>query len=132
MSAVFDSFFATSDLARQALISEIVCESDHDTPIKWWGDEGIRLRAVKLLAAHRITLLDRLKDSSGGNASASAMTGVPTSISVSDSSQSVSVSAIATEDFAKYGDLSLTPWGLMLMDLIKRKRYRATGFVAAG
>ncbi|PLS67345.1 MAG: hypothetical protein CV045_14115, partial [Cyanobacteria bacterium M5B4] len=77
--------FASPDLSRQMLISQLLRESDcEEAPSKWLSGCDYRERAIKYLTAHKLTIYDRL--ASGEQTSA----GIPQSISVSSAGQSIS------------------------------------------
>jgi hypothetical protein len=107
--------FITTDLARQALISQFIGDSEEELCQSKWG--RFYGRGVFYLTAHRITLLDRSSDGSA--------TGTITSLSASPESQSVSF------DLPKPGQTSslhMTPWGLQYLEL--RSRLVRTAFLA--
>lgn len=115
--------FTTTDPDRQALITQIYQESEcEEDPATWLNRCDFRLRAIKYLTAHKLTIIDRLQ---AGSAQVSA--GVPRSISVSDSSQSISFDVPKARDVITQGNYTDTLWGIQYLQL---KRKGAKKFIA--
>jgi len=114
--------FTTTDPNRQALITQIYQESEcEEDPATWLNRCDLRLRAIKYLTAHKLTIIDRLQ------AAAQASAGIPRSISVSDSSQSISFEVPKASDVLTQGNYTDTLWGIQYLQL---KRKGAKKFIA--
>jgi hypothetical protein len=130
---VFAKYFATDVVERQALITTIAeqaaCEIDL---MRFPNSCDFRARAIRLLAAHRLTLYDRLSASSDPTNASSAVqvsTGQVSSVSVSAGSNSVSFQLPEPTKFKEFGTLSDTFWGLQLLELYKNLRFKMSGFL---
>jgi hypothetical protein len=121
--------FTTTDPDRQALITQIYQESEcEEDPATWLNRCDFRLRAIKYLTAHKLTIIDRLQSGAIGNTSAQVSAGIPRSISVSDNSQSISFEVPKASDVITQGNYTDTLWGIQYLQL---KRKGAKKFVAA-
>lgn len=121
---IADPRFAKFGLApfTQAWVEADLAEVEADTYADFWCDPAQRLRAMKLLLAHRLSLYN--PDSQEGVA-----LGEITSISSSDGSQSLSFGSSSNDAL---GDelLKKTHYGIQYLALKKRVAcFIGTGFV---
>jgi len=117
--------FATIDPIRQSLIQQFLSDSECEEPIdQWLTDCNLRERAIKYLAAHQITVHDRMVNSGG-----LASPGIPSSISVSTGSQSISFKLPTAEDIRSGGNYTDTNWGVQYLRLKQKGKIAWVGRV---
>jgi hypothetical protein len=114
--------FASTDTARQGLITQFLIETEEDLNQECLGDK--LERAIALVTAHKITLYDRA--SSPGMGGGLAIGGL-TSVSQAIGSQSASFSQLKGDTEEEY--YSLTPYGLEYLQLRRIKQCALMGWV---
>jgi hypothetical protein len=137
----FKALFTTTSDDRIALINQYLTESElmvlneawsQRLPLFFWK------KAVFLMTAHRLSQYDRYSSapiSFDGTFvdTSKLLTGVISTSTVAVGSSTVEMNL---PDSAKMdghlGDLTDTIWGLQLIEIIKRYKFRYTGFTSAG
>jgi hypothetical protein len=134
----FKVAFTTTNTDRQALITQYLAESECAIINEAWSQrcpDTYRTKAIFLLTAHRLAQYDRISsapvNASGVIDTSQVNTGTVSSMAVAVGSNSVSFTAPDASSLGgRWGDWVDTVWGLQLIELVNRFKFRQTGFTA--
>lgn len=136
----FKAAFTTTDSDRQALIDQYLQEAECGIINEAWSGrcpDTYRTKAIFLLAAHRLAQYDRISsapvNANGIVDTSQVQTGYVASMAVAVGSNSVSFSQPDPSKVGgRWGDWTETVWGLQLIEIVSRYKFRYTGFVSSG
>jgi hypothetical protein len=134
----FKVAFTITDTDRQALITQYLAEAECAIINEEWSQrcpDTYRTKAIFLLTAHRLAQYDRISsapvNTSGVIDTSQVNTGAVSSMAVAVGSNSVSFTAPDASSLGgRWGDWVDTVWGLQLIELVNRFKFRQTGFTA--
>ena len=133
----FKPYFTTTNSDRQALINQLMSESECEILNEAWSQrcpDAFRTRAIFLLTAHRVAQLDKISSipvSADGTINTGlAVVGQVASMTVAQGSNTLAFTLPDIDKVGtKWGDWVETVWGMQLIEIVSRYKLKYIGFV---